>query len=61
MLDQEQFLTQNQILIQEWFDLYQYIKAQHSILDKDIYNMNENSYMIGIAGSFKLIFSKSQK
>lgn len=27
---------------------YQSIKAQHGILDKDIYNMGEDGYMMGI-------------
>ena len=41
--------------------MYWRIKAQYSILDKDMYNMDENSYMIGMAGSSKVVFSKSQK
>ncbi len=60
-LDQEQFLAQNWDLIQEWFDLYPSIKAQYDILDEDIYNMDENGYMMGIAGSSKVVFSKYQK
>ncbi len=60
-LDQEQFLAQNQDSIREWFDLYLSIKAQHGILDEDTYNMDENGYMIGIAGSSKVVFSKYQK
>lgn len=58
MLNQEQFLTKNCDLIQEWFDLYSRIKAQHSILDENMYNMAENSYMIGIAESYKVLFLK---
>ncbi len=40
-LDQERFLTQNQDSLQEWFDLYLSIKAQHGILDKNTYNMDD--------------------
>ena len=39
-LDQKQFLAQNCDSIREWFDLYWRIKAQHSILDKDMYNID---------------------
>ena len=60
-LDQERFLTQNRDSIQEWFDLYLSIKAEHSILNKDTYNMDENSNMMGIAGSSKVVFSNDQK
>lgn len=47
--------------IQEWFDSYQSIKAEYGILDGDTYNIDENGYMIGIAGSSKVVFSKYQK
>ena len=57
-LDQERYLAQNRDSIQQWFDLYLSIKAQHGILDEDTYNMDENGYMMGIAGSSKLVFSK---
>lgn len=60
-LDQKRFLAQNRDLIREWFDLYWHIKAQHSILDEDTYNIDENGYIMGVTGSFKMVFSKSQK
>ncbi len=60
-LDQEQFLAQKHDSIQEWFDLYWSIKAKHGILDEDTYNMDENDYMMGVAGSSKVVFSKYQK
>ena len=55
-LDQEQFLAQDPVIIQQWFDLYQSIKAKHSILDRDIYNIDKNGYMMGIGGSSKVLF-----
>ena len=55
-LDQERFLAQNRDIIQQLFDLYLSIKAQHGILDEDIYNIDENCYMIGIVGSSKVVF-----
>ena len=48
-------------MIQECFDLYWRIKTQHGILNKDMYNINENGYMIGVAGSSKVVFLKFQK
>ena len=57
-LDQERFLAQNRDSIQEWFNLYWSIQAQHGILDEVTYNMDENDYMMGIAGSSKVVFSK---
>ena len=45
----------------DWFNLYQSINAAYSIFDKDMYNMDENGYMMGIAGSSKVVFSKYQK
>ena len=61
ILDQDQFLAQNRDIIQDWFNLYQSIKVEYGILDEDIYNMNENGYMIDIVGSSKVVFSKYQK
>ena len=57
-LDQERFLAQNQDSIQEWFDLYQSTKVKYKIHDEDIYNMDENRYMME---SSKVVFSKYQK
>ena len=34
------------------------IKAKHGILDGDIYNIDENGYMMGIGRSSKVVFSK---
>lgn len=41
--------------------MYQSIKAKFGILDKNIYNIYKNKYMMGIAESFKVVFSKYQK
>ena len=60
-LDQDRFLAQNRDIIQDWFNLYQSIKAEYGILDEDTFNMDENGYMMGIAGSSKVVFSKYQK
>ena len=57
-LDQKQFLAQDPAIIQEWFDLYQSIKDKYGKLDED---MDENGYMMGIAGASKVMFSKYQK
>ena len=56
-LGQDQFLAQNQVIVQDWFNLYWSIKAEYSILDEDTYNMDK----MGIAGSSKVVFSKYQK
>lgn len=58
-LNQDSFLAPYQDIIQDLFNLYKSIKTKHNILN--IYNINENKYMIGIAGSFKVIFLKYQK
>ena len=60
-LDQDRFLAQNQDIIQDWFNLYRSIKAEYGILDEDTYNIDENGYMMSIAGSSKVVFSKYQK
>ena len=59
-LDQDRFLALNQDIIQDWFNLYRSIKAEHGILDENIYNMGENGYMIGIAGSSKVVFQNTK-
>lgn len=40
-LDQDRFL-------QEWFDLYRSIKAEHGVLDKDTYSMDGNWLYYGV-------------
>ncbi len=57
-LAQNRFLAQNRDIIQDWFNLYQSIKAKYGIFDEDIYNMDENEYMMGITGSSKVVISK---
>ncbi len=61
ILDQDWFLASNQEVIQDWFNLYQSVKAKHDILDEDTYNMDKNKYMMDIAGSSKVVFSTYQK
>ena len=60
-LDHKRFLAQNRNSIQESFDLDLFIKAQHDILHKNTYNMDEFSYMMGIARNSKEVVSKYQK
>ncbi len=55
-LDQDQFLAQNRDIRQDWFNLYRSIKAEYGILDEDTYNMDENGYLMGIAGAPKWYF-----
>ncbi len=57
-IDQEQVLTPNRDSVPKWFDLYLSIETQHDILNKDTYNIDENGYIMGIAESFKVVFSK---
>ena len=59
-LDRERFLAQNRNSIREWFDHYLFIKVQYGILHKDTYNMDENGYMMAIAGNSKEVVSKYQ-
>lgn len=60
-LDQEQFLVYDQIIIQKWFDIYQFIKTEYDILNKNVYNIDTNCYMISIARITKVMCSKYQK
>ena len=60
-MDQEQYLAEDPKIIQDWFLLYESSKAKYSILDKDTYNMDEKSFMMGVARSAKVVFSKSEK
>ena len=60
-LNQDRFLAQNQDIIQGWFHLYQFMKAEYGIFNKDTYNIDENVYIIGIAGSSKVVFLNYQK
>ena len=38
--NQDQFLTQDYNIIQNWFNLYQFIKMEYKIFNKDIYNID---------------------
>ena len=37
------------------------MKVQHKVHNENTYNIDKNGYMIGIAGSSKVVFSKYQK
>ena len=60
-LDQERYLAEDFQTIQDWFVLYASVKAQYGILDEDTYNMDEKGFMMGVAGSAKVVFSKHEK
>ena len=60
-LDQERYLAEDPHVIQKWFTLYASVKAQYSILDEDTYNMDEKRFLIGVAESTKVVFSKHEK
>ena len=60
-LDQERYLAKDPCIIQDEFTLYDFVKAQYGILDEDTYNMDEKSFMIGVAGNAKVVFSKYEK
>ena len=60
-LDQERYLAEDPRIIQDWFALYASIKAKYSILDEDTYNMDEKRFMMGVAGSAKVVISKHEK
>ena len=42
-------------------DLFLSTKQKHGILYEDIYNMDEKGFMMGVAGSAKVIISKHEK
>lgn len=60
-MDQEHYLAKDLKVIQDWFALYASVKAKFGILDEDTYNMNKKSFMMGIARSAKVVFSKYEK
>ena len=60
-LDQERYLAEDSRITQDWFTLYASVKAQYGILDEDTYNMDEKGFMMGVAGSAKVVFSKHEK
>ena len=37
------------------------MKAQYGILDEDTYNIDEKKFLMGVAGSAKVVFSKYEK
>ena len=57
-LDQDRLFAENEEIFQHWFDLFLSTKQKHGILDEDIYNMDEKGFMMGVAGSAKVVISK---
>lgn len=60
-LVQERFLAEDPVIFHEWFELYNSVKAEYGILDKDTYNMDEKGFMMGVAESAKVVFSKHER
>lgn len=48
-------------MIQDWLICINLFKVKHGIIDKDIYNINQNRYTFGIAESSNEVFSKYHK
>ena len=61
ILNWVRFLASDYNIIPDEFNLYQFTKVEYIILNKNIFNIDKNEYMIGIAGSSKVVFSKYQK
>ena len=59
--DQDRLFAENKEVFQHWFDLILSTKQKHGILDEDIYNIDEKGFMIGGAGSTKVVISKHEK
>ena len=60
-LDQDRFFAEDAEIFRGWFDLYISIKIRYGILDADTYNMDEKGFMLGVAGSAKVVISKYEK
>ena len=60
-LDQDRYLAEDPRIIQDWFVLYASVKEKYGILDKDTYNMDKKRFMMGVAGSAKVVISKYEK
>ena len=61
ILDQERYLAEDPKIIEDWFALYNSVKAKFGILDENTYNMDEKGFMMGVTGSAKVVFSKYEK
>ena len=45
--DHQRAVCEDPVAIQRWFDLVQAMKQKWGIVDDDIYNFNETSFIIG--------------
>jgi hypothetical protein len=45
--DRQRALCEDLVLISSWFKLVEETKAKYSICDKDVYNFNKASFIIG--------------
>ena len=48
------------VKINAWFQLVEGMRKAYRILDEDMYNFDETGFMIGVAGSSKVITSSAQ-
>lgn len=48
-------------MFQKWFILYHSTEIKYGIIDKNTYNIDEKSFMMGIAGSAKVVISNYEK
>ena len=51
-------MAYNPEIIKGWFELYSKLKADFNIQDKDIYNIDEKGFIIGVIAKLKVIISK---
>jgi hypothetical protein len=45
--NRQRALCKDLVLIRSWFELVKQTKAKYSILNKDVYNFNKASFIIG--------------
>ena len=59
-LDKERAAMHNDQIISAWFILFEQIRKKHDIQLKDIYNMNEKDFALGLLSKHRVICSKDQ-
>ncbi len=60
-IDRHRVSATKESIAKQWFTLFHRIRTEHSIMDEDIYNMDEKGFMMGITQRTHVLISIQQK
>lgn len=60
-MNQDRFHAENIVIFENWFNLYESVRAEYGILNDDTYNIDEKGFMLKMTSNAKVVVSQCIK